>query len=86
MDPMPNGTSCQGYLLLFSETTTEISGPVEPTVDSRRCNPRTGVSTFRSDSEMTVDNSPRPLAGERGDRVAVGEGIFPRQVRNPEVT
>src|SRR6516162_3462848 len=33
-----------------------------------------GVGTFRSYGEISVDNSPRPLAGE-GDRDAVGEGL-----------
>ncbi len=36
--------------------------------------PFPGVSTFRSGREISVDDSPRTLAGE-GDRKAVGEGF-----------
>jgi len=37
---------------------------------------RSGVSTFRSEREKSLENSPRPLAGEGGPRrVGVGEGF-----------
>ena len=43
---------------------------------------RRGV-TFWSDGDKSVDNSPHPRAGERGDREAVGEGFVDWREKQP---